>query len=356
MSLFAKLANSFTPPNFILEQSCGIDLSDHSVKYLDYRLPVKDDVPTIDKMIRLPIKDGVIRDGDIIDNDLLEQELKIYKNVFKKRFAHISLPEELVFVFYFFSENSKASDIKGEIELKINEFVPADPAKLNYDFSFEDFNGGSLVSVSAFPKDIVDEYKVAIEGLGIVVKSAEIETLSMARAIRVNNKNEFYAILDMGGSKFTLSIFYKDLILFSATQKTDITALLNKIYNDDKERRFDFDDWKLKEGLIFVDKSVADPVFEEIFTQVNKYLSYWEQNFDNGNLKVEQIYLVGGNSNLAGLDVYLTNKLMRRVSFPDFSYLVSGDEIIKYNKHNYSSFATCIGLVLKDFELCKIYY
>jgi len=312
---FDAIKYRFRPPEYVLLPDCNLDISDHSIKYMEVK-EVGPNTIIPDVYDRKEIEKGIIIDGAIQDLDKLKKELDFFRKKYRKyEFVNIALPEELAYVFDMEISKSETKDnIYDFIEYKLNEFIPIDPQKVLFDFDLiKETERSKYVGVTVYPVDIVNDYIQAVECAGFKVKSAESEIVSMARSVvDKENKDSVIAIFDFGNSKITMAVMIGSVPLFSTTININTKAIFEKLHSVPSRQDSildNMDDWKFKQGLIATDPEFVKRETSEFLLEIEKYTDYWVKHKESiyGSIKVA--YLCGGNASLRGLDALMSKTL-----------------------------------------------
>ena len=88
--------------------------------------------------------------------------------------------------------------------------------------------------------------------------------------------------------------------------------------------------------------------------EINKRYIFWHTHKDsNGKVgdKIQKIILVGGNSNLYGLEDYLSSSLKVKVERADIwkNVFIEDGKIPPINFNDSMSYASAVGLALREF-------
>ncbi len=345
----------FRPPAYVLLPDCHLDISDHSIKYMEVRKKgIHTTIPEV--YDRREIAKGIIIDGTIQDKERLKKELKYFREKHGKyQFVNIALPEELAYVFDMEVDKVETGDdITGYVEYKLNEFIPIDPQKVLFDYDLiKETESAKYVGVTAYPTEIVNDYIEAVEGSGFKVKSAESEIVSMARSVvEPDYKDSVVAIFDFGNSKITMAVMIGLVPMFSTTIKINTKAIFEKLHEGPSRQDVvleDMDDWKFKQGLIATDPEFVKQETSEFLLEIEKYTDYWAKHKESIYGPIEVAYLCGGNASLRGLDALMSKSLGLEVKQGNvWENMFDLEEYIPDidRKHSFS-LATLAGLSIK---------
>ncbi len=355
-----KLADFFSPPDFLTMPSAAFDLSDRSIKYLEVKFDkALGFLPT--NYEERPLKAGIINAGDIQSIEELSQEIKYFRKKYKKfDFVNIALPEELAFVFDLKVKKSDLQDmdLRQHIEFRLPEFIPfsAQNATFDFDLIFETETSLHL-SITVYPRDIVEEYSLAFENAGYIVKSAELETISIARAVIPNQKQDTKTIsmvLDVGTNKIGVSILAGLAPLFS----TAISFPMRQAFEELFEKKFgkrpkddeELFEWKFKDGILFMEKDDLKKFEDNVLTEIIKIKNYFNSHKSKEFKDISHLYVSGGNAATKGFDAFLESALGIDTSFSNVWQNMFDLEkyLPEIDKRRSFKLATVNGLILKD--------
>ncbi len=355
-----KLASFFSPPDFLSMPSAAFDLSDRSIKYMEVKLDKNLGLLPMSYEERA-LKPGIISKGDIQDIEALSQEIKYFKKKYKKfDFVNIALPEEFAFVFDIKVKKSDLTDmdLRQHIEFRLPEFIPFNAQNAIFDFDLISETENNIhLSVTVYPEDIVEEYCLAFENAGYTVKSAELETVSIARSVipkDKHNTNSISMVLDIGTSKVGLSILSGLAPLFSTAipfpMKNAFEELFEKKNGRSPKSDEELFEWKFKEGVLFMSKDDLKKFEDSVLNEIVKIKDYFDSYKSRELSNISHLYLGGGNAATKGLDAFLESYLGIDTSFANVWQNLFDTE--KYlpdiNKRKSFKLVTLNGLILKD--------
>lgn len=351
-----QLANSFINIPVI-----GIDISDLSIKFAAF----DSKNPTILKFFdEIDIPEGIIKDGEISDEQALAQILSSW---FKKEggnlssfFVALSLPEEKSFLRIIQLPKVKQDLVENAVRFEIEANIPLAPEELAYGYEviepLEDHLDHIDIMITAFPKKIVQSYVNAIKQANLNIIILESESQAIVRAIIPNPRSRGAKIIvDIGQTRTSLILFAGGAIIFTSTFKLggkDIENNIAKNLNVNLEKAWQIKkesgmDKKLYEGELF---SAIVPIISALADELKRALTFYQEHLKHTHgaaSAVDEILLVGGDSNLKGLDTYLASTTKIPVKIADVFANISNfpNKIIPQISRNDSlSYATVIGL------------
>ncbi len=352
-SLILKTRKLIPVPNYLKMPACAFDISDNSIKYMelepysDFFIPKNYEKKTIKK--------GTIQDGVISNKEELTNILIYFKEKYpKQEFANINLPEEMAFAFSLDASNiNKDTDTRAYIESHLQENLPIPAKNTIFDYRILNFGKNLRVYVLAYPKALVEDYISVFEDAGFKVKHAELETLSMARAIIPKSKiNSTSVVIDIGNSKLGISAFRELTPVFTSTIKHPIGKEFKELYRKTHEGKepinaIEFFDWKFKEGIALASANLTRDFMQSALDKTSNILAYLEES---EQIKIDAIYLSGGNSATKGIDSFFSAKLKKPVFLGN-----TWENLFDLEKYlpsvNYKEsfmYSTLVGLLLAD--------
>ncbi|MDO8604260.1 MAG: pilus assembly protein PilM [bacterium] len=352
----SKFYRFFPPPQFLQMPAVGLDISDVSMRFAE--LVEKRKGFVLGRFGERAIPRGVIEGGEVKKPTELRAIFADIKKAYNLEFVSVSLPEEKAYLFDLRLPVMKYSDIRGSIDLALEEHVPlkADEAIFDYDIVKED-ESSITVSVSVVARSLVDGYLEAFSGSGITPLAFEVEAHSIARSIvPAGDKNTFMTV-DFGRTRTGIAIVTEGAVQFTSTvlvgggSLTDIIAKKLKVSYDEAE--------KMKHDKGISGNSTNDDISLGLMSmisilrdEISKHQTYWQEHPDDYGKKrapIQKIYLCGGDSNLSGFSGYLASGLTVPVELANTMVNINTlDEYIPEISFNDSlRYATAFGLALR---------
>ncbi len=255
----------------------------------------------------------------------------------------------------------KHSDIRGAIELLLEEQIPLKASETLFDYEIEEeTEGGIQVSVSAVPRALVDGYLEAFSGSGISPLAFEIEAQSIARAVVPEGYKEPCLIVDFGKTRSGIAIVSNGRVEFTSTIPVGGGSLTEAIAKNLKVSYSEAEKIKREKGIVGIsdneDLSLALISSVSILRdEIVRHLSYWKNHrdeFEKNHAEVQKIYLCGGDSNLSGFAEYLALGLSVPAELANT--LVNVNTLDGYvpeiDFNNSLRYATAIGLALRRLQ------
>ena len=352
-----RFAALFPPPEFLAMPSAGIDISDTSIKYLDAEYTRAGLVPRVFDTMRIP--QGLVVDGVVEDVAGLARALRELRGQNDRTFANVSLPEELVYLYTLEVPSAhRHEDILKVVEFSLSEHVPipADNAVFNYDI-MRQHGEVSEVSITVFPKDVVEGYRHAFEESGFMVKGFELEAQSVARSIIPVDAEGVSMIIDFGRTRTGITIALGRVPIFSTTVKVGGNALTEAIMKHHSVSEEEADRIKRTQGLSHTSDEALRTILMDTTTalidEIRRHYRYWDTRRDEeGNriAGIERIFLCGGAVGLKGLPEHVSSVLQVPVRVGNvWENMFDLDvHIPKVTRTISWQYATAAGLLLRD--------
>lgn len=354
-----KFSDFFPIPSYLKIPAVGFDISDQSLKYIEFCRKKK--ATRLLSFGRKDIPPGIIESGQIKKQNEFTDFLKTFRQDVKNDYVIIALPEEKTFIGTIRLPLMKEGEIKESLGLQLEEHIPLQAEETIFDYELKGKDvakEGSLeVFFTAAPIEAVRSYRDALVGAGFVPLIFETEPHALVRALIPSEEKSTQMILDFGKTRTSFIIATGQKVELSWTIKVAgeaINLAISKTLSVGPEQgtRLKNEVGLLKgreDGRIF---SAVLPVVSAIKDEAAKHLTYWRtyaDQYNKPNREIEKIILCGGDSNLKGLVEYLSNALglpvasgnpwLNVASFEDYIPEIEFREALMY--------ATAIGLALR---------
>jgi type IV pilus assembly protein PilM len=355
---FSKL---FPPPAFLTMPAVGIDLTDHSVRYLE--LGYSSRGKCVRRFGQQPVSEGALQYGEIKDRSRIVSALRELARREKMSFVHCSLPEEKAYLFKIDVPSLSPSETKDQISFQLEENVPLKAADTVFDYAIvcaTDESGRVTreAVVSVYPKKVIEEFLALFEEAGMIPLSFEMEANAIARAVIPKGDNGCYMIVDFGQQRTGLSIVDQGVVQFASTVDVGghiLTAAIQKQFNVSPEEA-DI----IKREETFVSHGAHHDFFLSLMNsiaalgdEINKHYIYWHTHTDKKGRKqtpIKKIILTGADANLGGLPEHLSLTLKTKVELANVwtNILSLEDRIPPLTFASSLSYATAVGLALRS--------
>lgn len=348
----------FPPPAFLSMPAVGLDVSDSSVKMVEFERGLRG--THLKRWARAALPAGAIVGGKIQDMKVLAQAIAEFRSKFGFTFAHASLPEQQA---YFFKTevpyDIKASRIRQVLEFKLesNVPIPLRDAIFDYDLLPPKKRGDAIdVGVTVYPADAVEKFTNVLTQAGVVPLSLEIEAQAIERAVIPTDDEGVHMVIDFGETRTGIAIVHRSMLVFTSTLEVRGRELTRAIMEELKVDLEAAEQFKNESGILRNSGNAtlsADlmKTVTALKTEIERHYAYWEsREKGTGHAgSVESIILCGGNANVAGLPEYLTESLQIPVERANvWRNIFSFDERVPEIDFAHSlSFATAVGLGLR---------
>ena len=185
----ANFLRLFPTPRYLAMPAVGVDISDQSVKFM--QLAFRRDQIVIERYGEKPIPVGVIESGTIRDSASLIKILTELKSEHQLTEVVVSMPEEEAYIARLTLPTMKPSELRGSIELQLEEYVPLPAGEAVFDYEVIEAPGNKQgnyeLAVSALPRRTVASYTEAFAGAHLRPLAFEVEahatTLTQNKAL-----------------------------------------------------------------------------------------------------------------------------------------------------------------------------
>lgn len=318
-----KIFDFIPPPNYLKMPAVGVDISDVSLKFVE--LEKKKNNLFISRYGSRRIPKGIIESGDIKQKEKLVEILDSFRKELNKKFIIVLLPEEKAFFSKIKLPLMKEREIRGALELQLEEYVPLSIDNIIFDFEIinkdifekKSKNKGSLdVNVIAFPKTVVEDYRDVFIKANFMPLVFEMEAQAFTRVVVPKGDEDSFFIIDFGGSRSTFVIVSNQRVQFTSTVLVGGDELTEALSNDLNIDIFQAEEIKRARGL--VKRKGNEKVFNSLLRgiaaikeEIDKHIIYWNSRSEisEEQRKIKKILLCGGNANLIGLPEYLSYEL-----------------------------------------------
>ena len=352
----SKFFQFFPPPQFLQMPTVGLDISDAAMRFVEL-IETRNGL-VIGRFGERAIARGVIESGEVKKPADLRAVFIDLKKEFNLEYVAVSLPEERAYLFGLHLPNLKYNEIRGAIELGLEEHVPirADEALFDYNI-IKETETATEVNVSTVPRALIDSYLEAFSGTGITPTAFEIEAESLARSVVPENDTQTVMLVDFGRTRTGIAIVAKGVVGFTSTVPVGGGALTLAIAKHLSISPDEAEKMKRENGVVGgagnEELSLAlMATISVLRDEVNRHFTYWQTHDDDYGKKrptINKIYLCGGDSNLAGFAEYLATGLPVPVELANV--LVNVNSLDKYVPEisfgDSLRYATAIGLALR---------
>ena len=363
MSVLSAVRYAFPPPRYITLPNVGVDISDSSLKYVQFnRRRARDINLELHAWGDIDIVAGAIEHGYVKNVDALASSLKQFKEVCNAQYVRISLPEERAYIFETtIKRDTPAKEIRGLLEFRLEENVPLSTRDALFDYDIVDDSKDERiyrVVVTVYAKETVLNYEDACRRAGLVPLSFEVEAQAIARATLPPDDKGTELIVDFGKTRSGIGIIHKGYLMYTSTIDTGGVALstamrgaLGDLTEDELTKIKNIKGLHRSKEHKEVQKAI-EAVVQEIESEIELRISYWDtRGIETSERKISKIILCGGSANLAGLPEHIESALGIQTerghvwgnAFSLASFIPPISERYSYG------YSTAVGLALTDF-------
>lgn len=357
------LGKIIPPPSYIQLPNVGVDVSDTSLKYIQFKADTKSGIAfELDKWGDIEIATGALERGVVNDGSKLSEVLREVKDRTGVESVRVSLPEERAYLFETeIKKGTPSNEVRGLLEFRLEENVPLSPRDSFFDYDIIEESTDSdmhRVSVTAYARDTVMSYYDACRSAGVVPISFEVEAQAIARATLPAQDIHTHMIVDFGKTRTGVGIVHRGVLMYTST--IDIgganlsSALREKLGDTDESELTAI---KNNQGLSRSsgDTAIHDILVastEKIADELGTRIRYWNtKDVMHENRQIQSIILCGGSVNMKGLPTYFSDKLgieTKRANVWQNAFSVE-DTVPPIERRYSFGYATAIGLALASF-------
>jgi len=363
MKVLQTLGKIIPPPAYIQLPSAGVDISDTSLKYIQFKSDSRSGTEL--QLLYwgdIDIPEGALQRGVVHDGSKLTAALQEVRERVGINNVRVSLPEERAYLFETqIRRDTPNREIRNLLEFRLEENVPLNPrdAFFDYDIIESDNDENMLrVSVTAYAKDTVVSYYDACRNAGVVPVSFEIEAQAIARAGIPAGDMGTHMIVDFGKTRTGVGIVHRGVLMYTSTIDIGGGALsdaMRKKLGDLPENELTA--LKNTQGLIrgAGDHDVYDVLLSSmsaIAEEIGMRVQYWNtKDVEHEDRQIQSIILCGGSVNMKGLPAYLTETLgveSKRANVWQNAFSIE-EHVPPIGRRFSFGYATAIGLALASF-------
>ncbi len=348
----------FVAPKFLAMPAIGLDISADAIRFVE--LEEKGGKLSVSRYATRNFPMGIIAEGHVQEKKKMQDVIAVLAREYHLSFAHIALPEEQAYLANMRIPRVSDADIRGAIELHLEEYVPISASDAIFDYvvvnSGEHRKDTMDVVVSVLPRGVVEEYLEIFHGTGIIPKAFEFESQAMARAIIPRGDNGTYLVVDIGKMVTDIFVAAHGVVQFSASLDIGGHYLTQAIEKSMKITYEEAEQQKMKHGLMGGAnendlRAALMPVMSDIRTRLMRHYSYWQTHHGEkvgGN--IEAVYVTGGGANLKGITEYLSLGLdvQVKIANPWVNVRSFDDYIPPLSQSASHGYTAAIGLALRN--------
>lgn len=355
MHTLARMGRAFPPPAYLAMPGAGIDVSQGSIRSI--QLMWRGGSSTLASYRHADLAPGIIVDGEVEKPDDLAEVLRSFRIKNRIHFAHASLPERKAFLYQELIPPDQ-SDLMAAVESSLEAHVPLAPGDVEFGFEVvRRIDAGTIVSVTAYARRIIEQYREAFLRAGIALKSVEVESQAIARALTTpETKEAVIMVVDFGKLTTRIAIIDHGTAAFTETVDVGGDAMTTAVMKTFKVAVAEAEVTKNEKG--FLEGAKNRELYEALMTTVSvlkdevaRHIAFWTA--EDGAVPrspVARIIVVGGNANLKGLPEYLSRVLGLPVTVANvWTNAFSLDEYVPTLPFQQSlEYTTPVGLALRS--------
>ncbi len=363
MSVLSLVQQLFPPPQLMSFPCVGVDISDTSLKYIQFvRKHPRDKNLSIRYFGDIGIPPDVVDRGNVHDVSKLGDALNEMRERTHAQYVNISLPEERAYLFETsIARGTPQKDVRGLLEFRLEENVPLSPRDAYFDYALvgEDIeNKMTRVIVAVYAQATINSYYEACKNAKLTPLSFEIEAQAIARSSVPRTFDGTCMIVDFGKSRMGVGIVHKGMLMYTSTIEvagSQLSQDMRAVLGDVPESEITH--LKNTQGLLHTKSNdaiatILEKCVENVADELGIRIHYWNtRGIDSSAREIKKIIICGGSANLFGLPEFLSEKLgipVERAHVWSNALLVEENVPPIPRRYSYG-YATAIGLALRNF-------
>lgn len=306
-------------------EAFGLDISDESFKFVSLSR-VRHGL-AFSAFGRTELPKGLIVNGEIQTEGEVVRLLKAglarpQEGKLATRSVVCSLPEEHSFTRIIQLPKMRAEELKEAVRWEIEQNIPLKIDEVYYDWQMVETPAAvphQDILISAAPRRLVDGYVAVLKKCGLVIKSMEVESVAVARALVKDLRTDGPVLLvDLGATRTNFIIFSGDALQFTSSiplagnRMIEVIAKSFSVSMEAAKKLFyEIGLDKNQEGGKVYD--ALQPTILDLSEQIRNYISFYESHsmheHRQGQVAVKKVLLAGGVSNLTGLNMHIALSL-----------------------------------------------
>lgn len=210
----------FPAPNFLKMPVVGFDISDRSIKYIQFENKKNEIFLKQFGEKKLPV--GVIEDGEIKKED---EFVYFLKQSFKNDGVNlhnliVSLPEEKAFIDIIEIPKMDLGEIRNNLNFQLENYFPVKSNEAIFDYKILTPPSQKFfdILVVVFPRRLIEIYQNVLSRAGIFPLAFELEAEALKTSLLKKNGPP-KMIVDFGKTRSSFIIAFQDNVLFTSTVK-----------------------------------------------------------------------------------------------------------------------------------------
>ncbi|MBI2056461.1 MAG: type IV pilus assembly protein PilM [Candidatus Sungbacteria bacterium] len=308
---------------FLRRVNIGLDISEHSAKYLAF---TRKKPFAVDISGEIEIPEGIIEQAEIKKEEELAAIFRAWRLVLPRHLQSaeitVSLPEEKSFVRVIQLPQIEKDKVAQAVRWELEANVPIPQDQLIYDYEviepLENHINHVDVAITAFPKSIIEPYVRVLKIAGFTVAALELESQAIIRACIPELRTRHACIvIDMGRNRTSFIIFSGGAIRFTTTIPLGGKTLeenIMKALGVKQEEALEIKktvglDKKALEGKVF---AALVPAMSAFADELHRAVFFYQDHATHTHGAepfISSLFLSGGDANLLGLATYLGSSL-----------------------------------------------
>lgn len=320
MSLRTFVHTVLPVPNYVRLPSVGADVSDSSLKYIQFSPAYAEHSLVLEQWGDIAIPDQTVSRGEVLDVAKLTAVFHELKRRTKATYVRMSLPEERAYLFETeIKQGTPFKEIRGALEFRLEENVPLSPRDAFFDFQIIDpvtSTGPLRVSVTVYARETINQYYEAARAAGLVPLSFEVEAAAIARASLPPHERGTHMIVDFGKTRTGVGIVYQGTLMYTSTIDiggVELSRALEAILGATDAATL----VTIKNTVGLLESPEYPKVapilrteMEKIVSELTLRMQYWNTHArDLTDRDVASVVLCGGSANLKGLTAFIEERL-----------------------------------------------
>ena len=298
---------------FLFKKAVGLSVSDRSIEVVELRKEgVQEKVTSAG---RIELDPGVVEHGRIQNKEKLAQALD---KVFAQAKPHsisrnkviFGLPENQVYLHSFSVPSHDKSERKELIKKEVQTSIPLKGDALVYSYKVLSEASESVeILVAAANREGVVEWRRFFERRNIEVEIFDIETLATFRGVFAEIPKEPVCLIDIGTLRTTISIFDEIGLRYSYGLEIGGETFTKEIASQLRVSEEEAEELKKKAGLSDQDERIFPILIKVLQTIAKEVLMSFRYFKEQTGKDVKGVILVGGSSDLKGIEDYFSANL-----------------------------------------------
>lgn len=348
----------FPPPKLLKPSSVGLQISDTAVRFIEL-VSAKGHF-TVGRFAEKKLATASLNNSTIDNSEAVKKTLSALKEEFRLDCVTVSIPDERSYLFRASIPKVTETEIREAIEFSLEENVPIASNDAVFDYALIDDthsqNDHLDVVVAVLPAKVVGDYARLIKSAGLSPQAFNIEAQAISQAVVPKNNQGTFLLVNFGEARTSISVVDQNIVQFVSTVSIGSNVLTSAIAKHFSVSIAEAVRIKEEKGYIKNRKNMElffslMNTLAAIKDEIGKIVNYWQTHKNvKGEVgrKIGKIVICGRDSDIAGLDEYLstTLKLPVEIGTPWVNVSSFEDYIPPINFIDALDYAAVIGLAL----------